>query len=109
MLKFSKEGNVDRTQRFEVQVMKMGNIALVGLSGEVFVDFALEIEEKSPPEVNTVVLGYTNGCIGYIPTRDAYPKGGYEVETAYKYYGTLMIKPESHQIIIDSATSLEIV
>ena len=29
--------------------------------------------------------------MGYVPTADAYPKGGYESEQAFKYYGTLMI------------------
>lgn len=106
MLKLSREGNVERFQKFETQVMKIGDIALVGLSGEVFVDFALEIDERAPSNINTVVMGYTNGCIGYVPTEDAYPEGGYEVDTAYKYYGTLMIKPESHKIIIDAVTSI---
>lgn len=106
MLELSKEGNIDRSQTFEVQIMKIGDIALVGLSGEVFVDFALEIDEKSSSEINTIVLAYTNGCTGYVPTEDAYPDGGYEVDTAYKYYGTLMIKPASHKIIIDAVMSM---
>lgn len=107
MLKLSKRGDTERSQKFEVQIMKIGDIALIGLSGEVFVDFALELDEKSPSDINPIVLGYTNGCIGYVPTEDAYPKGGYEVDTAYKYYGTLMIKPESHKIIIEAVTSMQ--
>jgi Neutral/alkaline non-lysosomal ceramidase, N-terminal len=35
---------------------------------------------------HTMFAGYTNGSVGYLPTRDAYEKGGYEVDTSYLYY-----------------------
>ncbi|MDD3840936.1 MAG: hypothetical protein PHP06_10325 [Clostridia bacterium] len=45
--------------------------------GELFVEYGLEIKEKSPYR-NTMVFGFTNQSIGYIPTKEAFKNGGYE-------------------------------
>lgn len=78
------------TESFEIQTIRIGNVAVVGYPGEMFVDYQLFLDDASPFD-RTIALGYTNGCIGYVPTADAYPVGGYEVDQAFKYYGTLMI------------------
>ena len=104
MLKLSREPK-PYTQAFEIQVMQLGDVAIVALTGEVFVELALEIDARSPYQ-QTIVLGYTNGCIGYVPNEAAYPHGGYEVSTAYRYYGTLMLKPETDKQIRDAAVEL---
>ncbi|MBM3239171.1 hypothetical protein FJZ31_22990 [Candidatus Poribacteria bacterium] len=96
-----KEG----TQAFEIQAMQLGDVAIVALTGEVFVELALEIDARSPSR-QTIVLGYTNGCIGYVPNEEAYPYGGYEVSSAYRYYGTLMLKPETDRQIRNAAVEL---
>jgi len=90
---------------FEVQVMRIGNGALVGLSGEVFVEHALNIEKVSPA-AHTAVAAYTNGVVGYIPTREAYAEGGYEVEVAHHYYGRLAVAPEAGEMIVQAAADL---
>jgi len=54
---------------------------LVGTQGEPFVEIGLAIKERSPFE-HTWFGGYTSGWAGYIPTADAYPLKGYEVETS---------------------------
>ncbi|HID06985.1 MAG TPA: hypothetical protein EYP10_07525, partial [Armatimonadetes bacterium] len=86
----ARSGRTDLHQPFEICVIRIGDVAFVGLSGEVFIEYAQSIQAQSPIG-KTMVLGYTNGCIGYVPTAIAYSEGGYEVETAYKYYATLMI------------------
>jgi hypothetical protein len=63
-----------------VQVIRIGETALVGMAGEPFSAIGVRIKEKSPFE-HTLVSGYTNGGFGYIPTREAFSQGGYEVET----------------------------
>jgi hypothetical protein len=87
-----------QAQAFEVQTMRIGNVALVAYPGEMFVDYQLTMDRESPFD-RTFTLGYTNGCIGYVPTADEYPRGGYEVNTAFHYYGTLMIGPECEERI----------
>ncbi|BBH24247.1 hypothetical protein Back11_55920 [Paenibacillus baekrokdamisoli] len=62
----------------EIQVISLGELAIVGLPGELFVEFGLEIKEKSPFPF-TIVNELCNGSTGgYICTRIAYQQGGYE-------------------------------
>jgi neutral/alkaline ceramidase-like enzyme len=89
----------ERTLPFPVQALRLGPVAVVAMAGEVFVRIGQEIARRSPFP-HTVVLGYSNGLLGYVPTADAYPLGGYEVSDAYRYFGTLMIAPESEALIL---------
>ena len=34
----------------------------------------------------TVAAAYSNGLIGYIPSKNAYPLGGYEVDGSHHYF-----------------------
>ncbi len=105
VLELAEAGATDLTRDFEVQAVRVGDFGIVGLPGEVFVEYALNIDRDSPCRL-TAVPAYTNGNIGYVPTAAAYPEGGYEVETAIRYYGTMMLRPESEQIILRSAQEL---
>lgn len=89
---------------YETQGIRVGDFALVGLPGEVFVQYAMQISARSPFQ-QTAVMSYTNGTPGYIPTAAAYEHGGYEVEGAYRFYcgGYTMIRPESERLILDAA------
>ena len=105
MLELSEKGATKLTVDFEVQAMRIGDFGVVGLPGEVFVEYALNIAGDSPCRL-TAVPAYTNGNIGYVPTASAYASGGYEVVTAIRYYGTTMLTPECEQIVLDSAQRL---
>lgn len=72
--------------RVNSSALLLGEVALVTLPGEPFCELGMEIKKASPVEC-TLVAGYANGNAGYLPTRSEYPRGGYEVEEAYKYYG----------------------
>jgi len=61
----------------EVTVLRLGEVALVGLPGEIFVEFGLMLKERSPFR-RTFVTSYTNDGAGYIPTRRAFLGGSYE-------------------------------
>jgi neutral ceramidase len=62
-------------------ILALGDIALVGVPGELFVELGLAMK-SNPYFRHTFVLGYCNDLIGYLPTREAYAQGGYEVETS---------------------------
>jgi Neutral/alkaline non-lysosomal ceramidase, N-terminal len=66
---------------------RIGDVAIVGLPGEAFVEFGLALK-ANPYFPHTFVIGYCNDLIGYIPTREAYPQGGYEVDSARVAQGT---------------------
>ncbi len=89
-----------------VQALRLGDVALVGVAGEAFVEIGLAVKARSPIP-HTIFLGYTNGCLGYIPTATAYEPGGYEVHRAHAVYRLPhTIAPDSADRII--ATSLEL-
>lgn len=58
--------------------LRLGEAAAVGLGGEPFVEYALYGRSISPFR-STLMLGYTDGAVGYLPVRSAYEEGGYEV------------------------------
>jgi hypothetical protein len=64
-----------------LSLIALSDIALVGIPGEPFVEFGLALK-RNPSFAHTFVAGYCNDLIGYIPTREAYAEGGYEVDTA---------------------------
>lgn len=58
-----------------------GDVALVGMPGEIFVQFQTALKERSPV-ADAFLVGYTNGYHAYFPTlRDA-AAGGYGGKTA---------------------------
>jgi len=98
-----------RTLPFEIQAVRIGDAALVTLPGEVFADIGNRIEGASPFR-QTTALGYTNGCHGYVPTAAAYAEGGYEVDNAIRYYGSLMFSPASEgELLAGAARALQAV
>jgi len=61
----------------EVQAMAIGDMALVGVPGEAFTEFGLEIKKRSPFKY-TLVSELANDVIGYVPVAKAFKEGGYE-------------------------------
>jgi neutral ceramidase len=52
------------------------DLAFVGMPGEPFVEFQMQLRAKSPLR-NSFLLGYTNGYFAYFPTIAAAVRGGY--------------------------------
>jgi hypothetical protein len=65
----------------ELHALRIGPALFVAVEGEPFVEIGLAIKAESPFPA-TWFGGYAGGWAGYIPTADAYPQGGYEVETS---------------------------
>lgn len=65
----------------EVQFVIAGDIALVSAPIEPFSRTGKAVREQSPFPF-TYLSGYSNGWVGYLPTREEYAIGGYEVETS---------------------------
>jgi neutral ceramidase len=61
----------------EVQVLQIGDLAVVGVPCELFVEYGLEIKEGSR-QPYTIINTFANGVNGYVPRRQAFAKGGYE-------------------------------
>lgn len=90
--------------RLEVQVLRLGeDLAIVGLSAEPFSNLRPLIQQRSTA-VYTAVLGYTNGCFGYLPDADAFVgaegQRGYEVDDAPWWFRTPPLTPESVDVAL---------
>lgn len=66
---------------WQLQAIRIGPAALLGIPGEPFIEISQEIAARSPFPF-TLFSGYTNGGFGYMPVRSAYPEGGYEVTSS---------------------------
>lgn len=58
----------------EVMVIRIGDLAFVGLPGEIFNEFGIDIKAKSPCR-NTIVAGNTNDKRAYFPTKVSFTQG----------------------------------
>lgn len=68
------------------QLLKLADgFALMGLSGEVVIDYGLWVKSKSNGQI--LPLGYSNGMVGYVPTAVQIGEGGYESVTSGYYFG----------------------
>jgi len=102
-----------RTIDFEVQALKIDELALIGLSAEVFSGTGLEIKRRSPIAF-TNVLGYSNGCVMYLPRPQDYPPGGWDVHVRYKipdmlfqnYLVPVAFRPDSERRVVETALRL---
>ena len=99
---------------FLVQAIRIGqDLAIVAVPAETFSSLGLEVKRRSP-FLNTLFLGYSNGCASYIPTRDAYPPNGWSLEEQYYipdllFQGYLLptaLTADCSEIIADKALSL---
>lgn len=60
------------------QALRVGDLGIVGIPGELFAELGLEIKRRSPFR-QTCVIELANDSVGYLPTRQAFGEGGYEV------------------------------
>lgn len=72
-----EQKNKNGNDEVEVMAVRIGDVGIVGLPGECFCEFAMEIKQRSPAK-HTLVVGLANDAIGYIPTDEAFEQAGYE-------------------------------
>jgi neutral ceramidase len=85
---------------YEIQVLRIGSIALVGLPGEPFVEGGLRIKLASPT-FPTYIVHNTNHA-AYLPTREAFQRGGYETRAGL----IAKFAPEALDLVVAAAIRL---
>ncbi|NPV48124.1 MAG: hypothetical protein HPY69_14310 [Armatimonadetes bacterium] len=91
----------ERKLSYEVQALRLGSAAIVGLPGEPFVEGQLAIKLGSPAYPTYVAHAATQ-YVGYIPTAAALQRGGHEVNTRY----WAKLRPEALDMVVDGALGL---
>jgi hypothetical protein len=61
----------------EMQAIRIGDIYLLGLPGEVLLEVGVEIKKSSGID-NLFIISLANDACGYVCPREAYKEGGYE-------------------------------
>lgn len=65
------------TVNIKLQALRIGDLGIVAIPCEVFVEIGLEIKKKSPLKP-TFIIGLANGYNGYLPTPKQHGLQGYE-------------------------------
>jgi hypothetical protein len=83
----------------DVQVLRLSpDAAVVLLPGEIFVELGLAIKARSP-FATTIVIELANDNPAYVPTREAFAQGAYEVENS-------RIAPGGGEALVEEAVRL---
>ncbi len=102
---YLEQGNVPPTTKpMELTALSLGGFALCALPFEIFSRITLRIKEHSP-FAHTVVPGYSNGGMGYFPSKDQLCRGGYEVNM-FLYRRTLALSDDAEQHLVEFSLQL---
>jgi hypothetical protein len=102
-----------RTLDMVIQVIRINDIVIAGLSVEAFAGTGMTIKARSPFK-HTQVLGYTNGCVCYLPRAQDFPAGGWDIHARYgvpdmlfqSYSLPMAIVPESEERVVGKTVEL---
>lgn len=83
----------------EIQLLRLGDICILGLPGEVLAEVGFQIRKRSNLD-KLVLVSLCNDAIGYVCHQEAYEEGGYEPGSA-----THLAKGAG-EILIDAALDL---
>ncbi len=87
-----------------IQVISVGSVQVLALPAEAFCEIGLQLQRRWP---RLIPVGYANGDVGYIPTRDAYDDpSDYAAHCAPKFYALFPFVPDVSEILIREVETL---
>jgi len=84
-----------------VQVLRVGDVAIVGVPAEYFTQLGLDIKNRSPFR-HTYIAELANDWIGYLPNYEGHKLGGYQVWTGFHSYA----EPGTGERIAEQAVAM---
>lgn len=87
-----------------IGLLKTGTLQILFFPLEIFSSTALKIRSMVS-DTHSLLSCYSNGNLGYLPSAKAQSEGGYEVETAYKFYQLPGVF-DSEEILLEAVHSL---
>jgi hypothetical protein len=70
----------------EIQILSLNpEFRLIFMGGEILTEIGLHLKQAFAPGT-AITVGYSNGLIAYVPGRETYDLGGYEVVGSYPYF-----------------------
>ena len=86
-----------------VQVIRIGDICIYALPGEVYVKFGLDIKKNSPFPYN-IVIENSNSYCGYIPTKEAFEPQNDIYEATLCFHSCHI--PEAGEMMVEKALKM---
>ncbi|MDW7994216.1 MAG: hypothetical protein RMI91_06145 [Gemmatales bacterium] len=84
-----------------LQVLQIGDVALVGVPAEFFTKLGLSIKRRSPFRY-TYIAELANDWIGYLPDKKAFELGGYQTWTGLHCYA----EPGTGERVVDEIVAM---
>ncbi len=113
LLREVEAGKLALTVDVNLQALRIGDMAIAAAAGETLVELGLRVKAASPFAA-THFLGYSNGCIGYIPSAEHYPDEGWSPWETYlvpdmlcqSYMLPMHVSPAASGLVVDRCVSL---
>ncbi len=90
-----------KTRETVLQVIALGDVAIVGVPAEYFTIFGVDIKRRSPFK-HTIVAELANDWIGYLPNLEAHQFGGYQAWMGLHSYA----EPGTGERMADEAVTM---
>ena len=71
-----------RGEPFVLSLLRLDSVSVLHLPGEMFIEYQLRAQ-KIRPRHPVAVAAYGDDGLWYVPTKEEYPAGGYEVSVAF--------------------------
>lgn len=104
--RLNAQGILRQREYASMQFLRLNEGALIGIPNEVMCELALAVQACAGRLA--FLGGYTNGCMGYLPTAEEYDRGGYEVLWSmlnyFMYFGRVMpLNRDTADMLVDMA------
>lgn len=97
LLKWYEDWDPQGSRPVETQVIRLGDAVICSAPGELFVEWGLQMKQWSPFPF-TFIAELANDSVGYIPTYEAFRRGGYETTPVV----SVKLTPALGQLVTDA-------
>lgn len=101
-----KNNRFPRTITIRLSLLTIGQqVAMLFVPGELFTSLGQRFKSILAPR-KTIISGFSNGSVGYLPDRQAYADGGYEPHFANFFYDFPELLPDVDDVLIEGVQQL---